>query len=157
MVGLWSIGAGTAERISGYTEYPKPGIIIVEGQRVRQSAATKLSSERVRSIEQVPLGYETEVTGVRAGDGSVVATSITARPNGKQAFEDDVLKATDEIEQEWVGRGSMYEPPPLAGTATSRTRPTAWACVTGTRRATTSARGPRCGGKFRRSTASRAR
>jgi Zn-dependent protease with chaperone function len=108
VLALSVVAAGTAERLSGYAEYHKPGIVIVDGQRVRQAAGTKISG--ARTVEQIPLGYETEVTGTRAGDGSVVAASISARPNGTQAFEDDVLKATDQIESEWVGRGFMYEP-----------------------------------------------
>jgi Zn-dependent protease with chaperone function len=108
LVGLWLVSTGAAERLSGYTEYRKPGVIIVEGQRVRSGTGTKISG--AKTIAQIPLGYETQVTGSRAGDGSVVATSISVKPNGKQAFEDDVLKATDQIEEEWVGRGFMYEP-----------------------------------------------
>jgi len=104
----WTVQAGTAEKVTGYAEFRRPGVIIVEGQRVRATAATKVAG--ARTVDGIPLGYETQATGVRAGDGSIVATSITAKPNGTQAFEADVLKATDEIEQEWVGRGFMYEP-----------------------------------------------
>lgn len=110
LTALASFPAGTAERVNGYAEYRRPGQIVIEGQRVRATSATTISAGGIRSVDEIPLGYEAQATGVRAGDGSIVATGITARPNGKQAFEDDVLKATNEIEQEWVGRGFMYEP-----------------------------------------------
>jgi hypothetical protein len=104
------MGAGTAEHINGYAELRKPGILIVDGQRIRAVVETKFKGQDVKNLAAIPLGWEVEVTGVRIGDGSVLASSVSAKPNGVSLYENDVLKATNEIESAWVEKGMMYEP-----------------------------------------------
>ncbi len=102
--------ADTSEHVSGYAEFRKPGILIVDGQRIRANGQTAFKGRDTGSLDAIPLGYEVDVKGVRLGDGSVLATSVSAKPNGVSLYENDVLKATNEIESAWVERGMMYEP-----------------------------------------------
>lgn len=102
--------AGQSEKLSGYAEWIRDGLVIVDGQRVRASRATKFKGRHARSLEAIPLGYEVELKGVRLADGSVQATEIEAKPNGTALFENDVRQATDEIEAVWLREGVMFEP-----------------------------------------------
>jgi Zn-dependent protease with chaperone function len=47
--------------------------------------------------------------GLRQPDGSLQATEITATPNGMQAFEKDVIDATNQMEQQWLKAGAVTE------------------------------------------------
>jgi predicted Zn-dependent protease len=109
-VSLSLVPAGTSAQVKGYAEFHRPGILIVDGQRVRANTQTRFKGSNARDLESIPLGDEVEVTGARIGDGSILAASISAKPNGISLYENDVLKATNEIESEWVQRGMMYEP-----------------------------------------------
>ena len=102
--------AGRTEKLSGYAEWKRGDVVIVDGQRVRASRATKFKGGHARSIETIPYGYEVSVKGVRLADGIVQATEIEAKPNGMALFEKDVLEATNEIEAIWLREGVMFEP-----------------------------------------------
>jgi hypothetical protein len=97
-------------KVKGYAEYNSNGALIVEGQVVRAFGNTKFKGDNIDSIGSIPLGYEVEAKGDRQSDGTIVAREIKAKPNGDSMFEGDVLDATNEIEQEWVRQGRMYEP-----------------------------------------------
>lgn len=101
-------GVAADEKLKGYAEYRRDGVLIVEGQLVRAGAGTRFDG--AGSLDAIPLGYEVEVRGERQADGSLLATRVEARPNGDAMFESDVIAATDEIEREWVSAGQMYEP-----------------------------------------------
>lgn len=103
------IGAQKLERVQGYAEWRKGGTLIVDGQRLTAQPSTRFKGKNIRSLDAIPLGHEVEAQGVRLPDGTVMAVSIEAKPNGTALFEPDVKKATDEIEALWLREGSMYE------------------------------------------------
>jgi len=100
---------GKTEKLSGYAEWKRGDLIIVDGQRVRASRATKFKGQ-AKSLDAMPYGYEVAAQGVRLADGVVQATEIEAKPNGTALFENDVRQATDEIEAIWLREGVMFEP-----------------------------------------------
>jgi Zn-dependent protease with chaperone function len=89
-------------KIEGYIEYKKPPFIIVDAQRIKYSDKTKIDAGKIKNIADLPLGYEIEVTGSRAKNGTVVATRIEAQKNGNDFMEADVLKATNAAEKQYV-------------------------------------------------------
>jgi len=101
---------GKTEKLSGYAEWKRGDIVIVDGQRVRASRGTKFKGKHAKSVEAIPYGYEVSVKGVRLADGVVQATEIEAKPNGMALFEKDVLEATNEVEAIWLREGVMFEP-----------------------------------------------
>ncbi len=101
---------GKTEKLSGYAEWKRGDLIIVDGQRVRASRATKFKGKHAKSIDAIPYGYEVTAKGVRLADGVVQATEIEAKPNGTALFETDVRQATDELEAVWLREGVMFEP-----------------------------------------------
>jgi len=111
VVGAAVQSVGTADHASGYAEFRKSGgILVVDGQRIRAGAKTTFHGDKIRTLEDIPLGYEVDVHGTRQTDGSIAADSVSAKPNGVAMYEKDVLQATDQIEKEWVAKGMMYEP-----------------------------------------------
>lgn len=98
------------EKLSGYAEWRRGDVVIVDGQRVRVTPATKFKGKNIRSIDAIPLGHEINAKGVRLSDGAVQAVELEAKPNGQAFLEADVRQATDEIEQMWLRAGEMYEP-----------------------------------------------
>src|SRR5690348_5420214 len=73
---------GTAEHAAGYAEFRKSGgILVVDGQRIRSAAKTSFHGDKIRSLEDIPLGYEVEVSGTRQPDGTIAADSVSAKPN----------------------------------------------------------------------------
>jgi Zn-dependent protease with chaperone function len=111
----WSAGpaaqtAGTAEKLNGYAEFRHNDVLIVDGQRVVASRATRFKGPLGRSLAAIPLGSEMQVKGVRLADGAVMATEVEAKPNGTALFEADVRQATDEVEATWLKEGVMFEP-----------------------------------------------
>lgn len=76
------------EHLDGYAEWRQGTEIIVDGQRVRSTAATKFKgSGDAKDFAVIPLGYEVKVTGTRRPDGAVEARTVEARPNGVALFE----------------------------------------------------------------------
>lgn len=105
----------TTLKLESYSEYHHPGTLIVDGQRVVADPKTKIEVEtkgRMRSLDEVPLGFEVKVEGRRQKDGSVLAKKVEAKPNGMAMFEADVLAATNQIEHMWVDAGEVYEEGP---------------------------------------------
>jgi Zn-dependent protease with chaperone function len=111
-------GQGKTEKLQGYAEWHTGGLLVVDGQRVRADQRTKFKGKTPRSLDLIPLGYEVEVKGKRQSDGTVLAESVEAKPNGTALFEPDVLAASDQIEQIWVKEGMMFEPRPDGSKAT---------------------------------------
>jgi Zn-dependent protease with chaperone function len=96
--------------VNGYAEFRHGDTVIVDGQRVRATPATRVRAGEVRTLAAIPPGYEVEAEGTRQPDGVIVATTVEARPNGTAFLERDVQAATDEIEAMWLQAGEMYEP-----------------------------------------------
>ena len=103
-------GSPKTEKLNGYAEWRRGDIVIVDGQRVRVTGTTKFKGKNIRSIGDVPLGYEVNAKGARLSDGALQAVELEAKPNGQAFLEADVKQATDEIEQTWLRAGEMYEP-----------------------------------------------
>jgi Zn-dependent protease with chaperone function len=103
-------GQGKTEKLQGYAEWRKGGVLIVDGQRVRADDHTKFKGKNISRLDSIPLGYEVSVKGRRQSDGTVLAESIEAKPNGMAMMEGDVLAASNQIERVWVQNGMMFEP-----------------------------------------------
>ena len=97
-----------AIRLDGYAEWRRAGLILVDGQRVRADQGTRWKGEPT-SIDDIPLGHEVRVRGIRHVDGSVLAREIDVRPNGDALFESDVQKGTNELEGLWLQTGEAFE------------------------------------------------
>lgn len=105
-----TVASAVADRAKGYAEYRRGDVLIVEGQRVRATAATRVEGDGIAGLDSIPLGWEVEVDGERDAAGVIGARQIEAKPNGRAMFEEDVLEATDEIEAIWLREGRMFEP-----------------------------------------------
>ncbi|HEX5043156.1 MAG TPA: M48 family metalloprotease [Candidatus Polarisedimenticolaceae bacterium] len=102
-------GARGAESVKffGYLEYRKGSVLIVDAQRVIVTAKTKVHLSG--GNQSIPLGYELLVQGERAPDGSIIAKTIEAKPNGLAFMEKNVLQQTEQAEQAYVKAAKMYE------------------------------------------------
>ena len=60
-------------RLDSYAEWKRDGDLVVDGQRVRASAKTKWKG-KYTSVDDVPLGDEVRVQGLRQADGVVLAS-----------------------------------------------------------------------------------
>lgn len=105
-----SVEPGTRVSLDAYAEFEIDDVLIVEGQRISIDDDTVFKGSHAGSLEEIALGDEVKVKGVRSPDGTVLALEIEARPNGDALFEDEVLSVTDEIEDLWVENGMMFEP-----------------------------------------------
>ena len=101
--------AGKSVSLDAYAEWRHGDVLIIDGQRVHTSAATKFKGNHAKSLAEIELGDEVKLKGVRQADGSVLARELEAKPNGDALFEEDVLAVTDEIEDRWVEAGAMFE------------------------------------------------
>ena len=98
------------DKLDGYAEWRAGDMLVVDGQRVRVDAATKLKlHDEATRFRDIPLGYEVKVKGRRQRDGVILARELEARVNGQAMFEKDLVQAFDEIEQKWLRRGRAYE------------------------------------------------
>jgi hypothetical protein len=98
------------ERLEGYAEWVSGRTMVVDGQRVRLAPSGRFKAEGgVRSVEELPPGYEVRARGRRAADGAIVADEIEAGPNGKALFEDRVLALTDEAEAGYRRAGAYFQ------------------------------------------------
>ncbi len=113
VVGVIAAAGAVADdsvRIAGYLEYRKPGLLVVDGQRIETTSKTRLEGKgRARRLEKIPLGYEIKVKGRRRSDGTVVASEIEAERNGNAFLEQDVLEATNQAEREYVKARKVYQ------------------------------------------------
>lgn len=98
------------EKVSGYAEWRKGDVLIVDGQRLRWSAGTKFKGKNLGSPGEIPLGYEVEASGYRLPDGVILLENLEAKPNGTAAFENDIRETTDSMEAQWLKAGRVYEP-----------------------------------------------
>lgn len=98
------------EKLDAYVEWRKGDTLIIDGQRVKSQPKMKFKGEgAARNFDSVPLGYEAVVKGTRQPDGSLLANELQVKPNGTQAFENDVRNATGEMESKWVKAGHVVE------------------------------------------------
>lgn len=107
-----STSAATSKpvKLDGYLDFRKPGILVVDGQRVRKGSSTKFKgSGAAKNFDGVPIGYEMRVEGVRQADGTILATKIEAKPNGMSMYEGDVLQATNQAEQQYLKAGKIAD------------------------------------------------
>jgi hypothetical protein len=96
------------EILRGYLEWRKGNYIVVDGQRVRWTSATRLQLGRLALVSSVPVGYEMVVVGRRARDGSLVAKRIDATPNGIALYENEIVRGFDDVERAWLANGTMF-------------------------------------------------
>ena len=99
-------------RLDSYAEWRRGGALVVDGQRVQATAATRWKG-KYTSIEDVPLGDEVRLQGTRRADGVILAKEIDVRPNsGNALFEADVQSGTAELEAAWLRNRLAFEPGP---------------------------------------------
>jgi hypothetical protein len=96
-------------RLEGYAEWVSGRTMVVDGQRVRLAPDGRFRGQGVRSVQEVPPGYEVRVRGRRSADGTVVAGEIEAEPNGSALFEGRVLALTDEAEAGYRRAGAYFQ------------------------------------------------
>jgi Zn-dependent protease with chaperone function len=102
---------GRGEKVDGYLEWRIGDCVIADAQRVCPGPKLKLKGEKgVKSLDQVPLGYEFKAKGKRQRDGSLLATEIEAKPNGAAMFEGEVRAATDQAEAQARQQGRFGDP-----------------------------------------------
>jgi Zn-dependent protease with chaperone function len=98
------------ESVDGYAEWRASGALIVDGQRLVPAREMKFKgSGDAKSFASIPLGYEVKAKGRRLPDGRLWAEQIEAKPNGDALFEGELKKAFDEMEEQFVNEGRMYE------------------------------------------------
>ena len=106
--GYPSVSAQESVKLNGYAEWRKPGMLVVDGQRLRVGSRTKWKGP-FAAIDAVPLGHEVRVAGTRENDGTVLAREIDVRPNGQALFESEVQSGTTELEGLWLRNGEAFE------------------------------------------------
>ena len=107
-----SVSAAATKTVkpAGLLDFKKPGILVVDGQRVKSSSKTKFKgSGPAKSFDTIPIGYEVKVEGTRQADGTVLATKIETKPNGMAMYEGDILAATNQAEQQYVKSGKVAD------------------------------------------------
>lgn len=102
--------AGKNVSLDAYAEWRHGDALVIDGQQVRADAATNFKGRHAASFDDIELGDEVRVKGVRQANGGVLAKEVEAKPNGDALFEDDVIAVTDEVEGLWVEAGEMFEP-----------------------------------------------
>lgn len=106
-------GSSKSVTLSGFLDFRKGNILILDAQRVEATAKTKFSgSGKAKSIATTPIGYELKVKGERRPDGVVVAKEISAKKNGMSFGEEELINGTTQAEQAWVKAQKVYEPGP---------------------------------------------
>jgi Zn-dependent protease with chaperone function len=106
--GFPDVSAEEPVKLDGYAEWKRGRALVVDGQRVLAGTETKWRGKYER-VEDIPLGEEVRVTGLRRDDGAVMAREIDVRPNGTALFEADVQQGTAELEGFWLRSGSAFE------------------------------------------------
>jgi len=105
-----SAGNKKEERVDGYLEWRRGGIIVADGQRILTETSTKFKGAGdATDPSRVPLGYELKVKGVRLPDGVILASEMEAKPNSTALFEKEVLVLTNDMEKRWVKAGHVLE------------------------------------------------
>ena len=98
----------TVDLGSSYAEWKQDGALIVDGQKVVVSSATRWKG-KLSSVDAVPLGHEVRVKGVRQPTGEVLALEIDVRANGTALFEPEVQQGTNELEGLWLRNREAFE------------------------------------------------
>jgi Zn-dependent protease with chaperone function len=94
------LAQGRMEEAEGYAEWRQGDLLIVDGQRVGVTAATRFrGSNEVKDFASIPLGYEVKAKGVRRRDGVIEATQVEAKPNGVAMFEAEQIALTQQVER----------------------------------------------------------
>ena len=108
-----SAGSSKSTSLSGFLDFRKGNLIIVDAQRVEATGKTKFTGGgKAKSLATTPLGYELKIKGDRRADGVVVAREITAKKNGMSFGEEDLINGTNQAEQAYVKAKKVYEPGP---------------------------------------------
>ncbi len=102
-----SLLTGSEQKISGYAEYRHGHVLIVDGQRVVADQATEFKAKGLKSLDQIPLGFEVKVEGRRVNDGAIVATKLEAKPNGTAFFEQATERAANQMEAGLLAAGKV--------------------------------------------------
>ena len=121
LVGSTVRAAPTADRrrapkkvvsLSGYVEWRRDGYLVADGQRVRWDKTTRLKLERVRAIDEAPIGSEITVKGFRLDDGSVLAQELELKPNGIALYEREVISQFNTMEDLFTREGLFFNSGP---------------------------------------------
>ena len=89
--------------VKGTAEFLKGDLLIVDGQRVRLVAETKMKG--VPRGQAIPLGSEVKVAGARRSDGALQATKIEVKPNRRDDKELELIAACNDIEAKYIDHG----------------------------------------------------
>lgn len=109
--GFPAASADNTVTLDSYAEWRKPGLLVVDGQRVVADRETRWKGP-FTTVDAVPLGFEVRVRGVRQPDGTVLARVLDIRPNGTALFESDVRQGTSALEGLWLRSGQAFEADP---------------------------------------------
>jgi Zn-dependent protease with chaperone function len=97
------------EKVDGYLEWRQGDLLIVDGQKVSLSAATRFKGkDAAKDVASIPMGYEVKAKGERRADGALLARELEAKPNGSAMFEKDVRSMTDQAESEYRKAGRFF-------------------------------------------------
>lgn len=97
-------------KVNGYLDFRKPGVLVVDGQRVKKNGKTQFrGSGAAKNFDTIPAGYEVKAEGIRQADGTILATKIDAKANGTAMYESDVIAATNQAEQQYVKAGKIAD------------------------------------------------
>jgi Zn-dependent protease with chaperone function len=96
-------------KLTGYVEWRRDTHVVVDGQRVRWNRNTRFKLRNPLTIETVPFGAEVEVHGVRLADGSVLARTFAAKPNGVALFEAEVRSYSNVAESTYLEKGTVLQ------------------------------------------------
>jgi Zn-dependent protease with chaperone function len=111
---LWAAGAPAfaqqGREVKGLVEYRKGDVVIVDGQRVRLTAATKIKVKGAPAGQAVPLGYEVKANGIPGRDGALTARQLEAKPNPRDAKELELIDRCKKIEEIYVEAGYALRP-----------------------------------------------
>ena len=98
------------EKAEGYLEWRQGDALVVDGQRVLTTAATKFKGkDEAKAVGSIPLGYEVKAKGTRRADGALQALEVEAKKNGAALFEGEVKSMTDQAESEYRKAGSFFQ------------------------------------------------
>jgi Zn-dependent protease with chaperone function len=108
----WGSGAPAfaqqSREVKGLVEFLKGDIVVVDGQRVRVKATTKVKG--VPAGQPVPLGYEAKANGTVGRDGALEAKQIQVKPNRRDTKEQQLIDRCKEIEEIYVEAGYALRP-----------------------------------------------
>lgn len=82
--------------VKGRAEFRKDDILVVDGQRVRLTATTKIKGAPAGDL---PLGYEAKAKGKWTSDNVLEAKQIELKPNQRDQKEEELLAKCNDIER----------------------------------------------------------